>query len=342
MGIGQKPSVSRPSCNDLHASTSRHSYKTMKRKHRKCPRRSPKPRNRSRRTTRRGRRAASPKKCSGTNKTSSSLKALAPAPPKQPLSLEQVCRDLGLSDSALLDLIALVFFLAFRSPHPEAQDVAIDALGKALRSYKPDLASGLSLSHWVRKIVDYALRTLHGQHPSSKIRDAFVDFEQRRGFKPTLIELARFAKQDIRAVVNVMQEIANELQISPAQNTLRLSLLELMGMLSFDALNAEAPAIGMIRNGLAKLQPTDACLLILKHVCLYSEKEILDIIQSARDTYDLTDSADAVEDLLDQRTADRGSDIAAPWDFDLFGIRTRGHLAIRLFRARKRLYELLQ
>ena len=287
---------------------------------------------------------ANAKKRARQHSKSAGAKQPSPKPrqkKRKELSFEKICRRLKPKHEAMVKRFErYARWRGRRAKLPESEAVALEALIRAVVMFRSRLRSQVNrlkaLFHWVRRKIDFALRNLSAAHPASAVRDAFIKFEQRFGYKPTLRELCQFAGFNPRHVLNVWKQVAEELGLTPETDTIMQSLVEELADWLRPVLQNNIEGSRRIREVLARLSAADACLLILKYICGYTEEEILGLLERARDAASQFATQDELEDLLDQFVGDRIQNLAAPWDSSLLAIHSRGHLAIRLLRARAR------
>lgn len=257
------------------------------------------------------------------------------------LSFEQICRRLKPEHEALLKRFArFARWRAKRTKLPQSEAVALEALIRAVvvfRSrYRIESKRLRALFRWVRLKIEFALRNLAAEYPASAVRDAFINFELRFGYKPTLRELAKFGGFNPRHILNVWKEVAEELHLTPDTDTVMRSLVEELADWLRPQVESNTELSLRVRQVLARLPAADACLLTLKYLCHYTEEEILGFLWFACYGNISPPTQDEGEALLDQFVGAKIHDLAVPWDPELLKIRTRGHLAIRLYRARRR------
>lgn len=242
-----------------------------------------------------------------------------------------------------------------RAKLPESESVALEALVRAVVTFRSPSRSkekrGKALFTWIRRKINYALLNLACQYPFREVRDAFVEFDRRFGHKPTLQELCRFSRTMTRRVkgrrvkgrafgprqvLNVWEQVAAELELTSETDTVMKSLLDEVKQGQLGAVTITAESSYMARQVLARLRPEDACLIILKDYCRFTEEKILRFLTRARSAALRFASHDKMEERLERFIQTKLDGLSAPWDANLLKIKKRGQLATRLHRARKR------
>ncbi len=256
-------------------------------------------------------------------------------------SFEQICRQLKPEhEAALKRFERFARVRARRSKLPEAEVVALEALVRAVVTFRSPCSlkekREIALFRWIRRKVEFALRNLAAQYPASAVRDAFVQFEQRFGHRPTLRELCRFKKFNPRHVLNVWEQVARELELTWESDTVMGSLLDEMAGWLPEVLKSNSEGIHRVQQTMARLKAADACVLTLKHLCGYSEEDIITFLNRARRATRGAPDQDLLENLLDEFVAERVERLKSPWDSSLLKIKARGLLATSLHRARIR------
>lgn len=259
-----------------------------------------------------------------------------------PLTFHEACLRLMPRDQAsFVRHLPYVLGIARRTRRPGAEEKATAALLKAIITFRRRSISGSSkkvktLRSWITTKVRYAMLTLAADYPVSKVRDAVVTFQEESGRLPTLRELQHFSRVGPRQILNVWCEVADELGISVNRDSIALKLRESLGSFLSGDPETESPGVLLVRRVLQSMLPNDACLLVLKEMCGYSEQEILGIIGNVREIWQRTGSVDAVEACLDLAVETAGVGLICPWDHKLFVIANRAQLALRQLRARRR------
>ena len=259
----------------------------------------------------------------------------------KPLTFEQICQRLEpRHEEALRRFARLARWWLRRTQLPGAESIVLESLVRAVFTFRSRARSKAerhkAMFHWVCRKIDFGLRNLAAEYPATAVRDAFIDFEQRFGYKPTLRQLSWWGGFNPRHVMNVWPQVAQELALTPETDTVMQSLVDEMGAWPVCGVLGDPASCDQVYRILGRLPPGDACLLILKDLCGFKEKEILRFLRRARQAASDSASQDDLEDLLDAFIGDRAENLQAPWDSSLLAIRTRSLLATRLSRARAR------
>ena len=187
--------------------------------------------------------------------------------------------------------------------------------------------------------LNYALMNLAAMYPASRVRDEAIKFKSVTGRWPEPHDISKLAGLGPRKVQNVWSEVAWELGFG---DLLGSSIFVMEGLFpSYLRSSGEAFDPSLVHRALGLVKPCDACLIILRDLCECTEQRTLEIISLCSKEWDRAHEADAVDSILDEVTHQSGVIVNCPWDVNLFEIKSRGRLAVRLFRARSRLFELL-
>ncbi len=293
--------------------------------------------------------------CPGS-KGSQSKKSQRAKRKKKGLTFDKICRLLRPKhEPMLIRFERYARWRGRRAKLPESEAVALEALVRAVVTFRSPSRSEeqrrKALFSWIQKKINYALLNLATQYPFTEVRDAFVEFERRFGYKPTLRELCRFSRTRTRRVkgrrvktrsfgprqvLNVWEQVAAELELTSETDTVMKSLLDEVKQGQLGVVTIPAESSYMARQVLARMRPDDACLIILKDHCCFTEEGIIWFLKRARVAASRFTSYDEMQERLDRFVESKLDGLAAPWDAKLLKIKKRGQLATRLHRARKR------
>lgn len=254
---------------------------------------------------------------------------------------EELLRNAGLTAEEYAFIVERLIQKYITRRLPDVQDVVSWASHVALERFDRTRCQGKSGESRIAFKVDRAVRNHAAMHSVEKVCDAYAAFTKRHGFEPSILELRKVAKIRPRVVVNVLDSLRKTFDLDPSCSRLLGSAQELVVGDVVSHPGHESTCATLVKQVLAQMPASDACLVLLQNAHDYSEQEILDLLKRARATLQQSPGVDSLEEFIERSTG-YDAEIPLPCDPNISSILNRSTLAAALFHARKRYFSLLR